>query len=308
MSHSVVNINGKIKISTKPLYEDGDLNINVMDRGFIYGDSLYEVMRTYNGTPFGLTEHIDRLFQSAKLAHMQLKLKKEEIKNQIQSTVSAYYSQLDSSQNEVYCRIVVTRGSGNFGFALDAIKTECNFVIYVLPLSLFASSLTTGVKLQVSSRIRNDARALDPAMKSGNYLNNLLAYLEAREVGFDDCLLCNVDGHITEGTTFNIFYIKNNILVTPPLDIGILDGISRKIILKLAKNFSLEMREVRFTKERLYEADEVFISSSLKEAFPVAQIDSHKINRATPGKLTLKIKEAFHQYALLQCKNIGTKC
>ena len=122
--------------------------------------------------------------------------------------------------------------------------------------------------------MRNDPRALDPAMKSGNYLNSLLAYLEAAEAGFDDALLCNAEGNLTEGTTFNIFYVRRGIVATPPLDIGILDGITRRHVIELAAKLGIPVREVRFPHERLYEADEVFMTSSIKEVFRVARVDS----------------------------------
>ena len=149
-------------------------------------------------------------------------------------------------------------------------------------------------------------------MKSGNYLNSLLAYLESVEEHrsgneewpqyskvpgtADDALMCNFDAHITEGTTFNIFYVKNGIVVTPPLDIGILDGITRAEIIKICQKLEIECREVRFPKERLYEADEVFISSSIKEVFPVSRVDDHTIHGGRPGPVTKKLAEAFKKW------------
>ena len=136
-------------------------------------------------------------------------------------------------------------------------------------------------------------------MKSGNYLNSLLAYLEATTAGCDDALLCNSDGHITEGTTFNIFYARNGILATPPLDIGILDGITRREVIKMALKMDIQVREVRFPRERLLEADEVFVTSSIKEVFPVTRMGSGNskitIQSGKPGPLTLKLANGYKE-------------
>jgi branched-chain amino acid aminotransferase len=188
---------------------------------------------------------------------------------------------------------------GRIGFGLNCIETPTQFVVIVQPLDEPSEAqVRKGYKLQVSTRLRNDPRALDPAMKSGNYLNSLLSYLDAAALDFDDALLCNQDGHLTEGTTFNVGYIRRGILATPPLDIGILDGITRRTLLGLAEDLGIPVREVRFPRERLYEADEVFLCSTIKEIFPVTQVDEKRIGRGKPGELTLKLRKAFRESAL----------
>jgi branched-chain amino acid aminotransferase len=142
-------------------------------------------------------------------------------------------------------------------------------------------------------------------MKSGNYLNSLLAYLEAAGDGFDDAILCNFDGHVTEGTTFNVGYIKRRCLATPPLDVGILDGITRRRLIRIAREIGLEVREVRFPKERMYEADEVFLSSTIKEAFPVTRLDQKRIGDGKPGAWTRKLQKAFREQALAELARGG---
>jgi branched-chain amino acid aminotransferase len=289
--NAIVNVNGQIISPT-------EAKVSVFDRSFLYGDSLYEVVRTYHGKFFGMDEHLQRLEQSAVLCHMELAQSRDQFVKEIHTTYKAFRAQKGCENSDAYCRLVVSRGTGRIGFGREYLITSTQYVIIVQPLDVpSAEKFEAGCKLRVVNRLRNDPRALDPAMKSGNYLNSLLGYLEARDQGFDDALLANADGHITEGTTFNIGYVKRGIVVTPPLDIGILDGITRRHLIDLARKMGIEVRETRFPKERLYEADEVFWMSSLREAFPVVQIDDHKIGNGRPGPVTRKLSQAVKEFA-----------
>lgn len=291
MQNVIINVNGQIFRSA----DWQNAKISVMDRSFMYGDSLYEVARSYNGKLFKVEEHLTRLKASAALCRMTLNQPLDEYAKQMQRTVEEFHAQPGNAGIEVYCRIIVSRGTGKIGFGLSNLLTPSQYVIIVQPLDPPGPELfKKGYRYQVVTRLRNDPRALDPAMKSGNYLNSLLAFLEATEAGFDDALMCNVDGFVTEGTTFNIFYVRRGIIATPPLDIGILDGITRKIVIKQARQLGLEVREVRFPKERLYEADEVFMTSTIKEAFPVTQVDDHVISGGKPGPITARLNQVFH--------------
>jgi branched-chain amino acid aminotransferase len=147
--------------------------------------------------------------------------------------------------------------------------------------------------LRVVDRFRNHPKALDPAMKSGNYLNNLLSYLEGTTRGDDDALICDHEGFVTEGTTFNIFYVRRGIICTPPLPVGILDGITRRTVIAQARNLGLEVRESYFPKQRLYEADEVFATSTLKEVMAVTRVDGKKIAKGSPGPITARLRQGF---------------
>ncbi len=180
------------------------------------------------------------------------------------------------------------------------------YVILAQPLEPPSEqALAQGYHLRVVDRLRNHPRALDPAMKSGNYLNSILGYLEGTEdhdkgaspLPVVDALLCNADGHVTEGTTFNIFYVKRGIVVTSPLDIGILDGLTRRHLLRLCRENGIPARETRFPVERLLEADEVFWASTIKEAFPVTWINGKKIGNGKPGKVTLRLRKLFQDWA-----------
>lgn len=281
----LVNINGQLLSAEQA-------KVSAFDRSYLYGDSLYEVARTYGGQFFELEGHLERLAKSAELCHMVLSQKLEEYHREILRTHDEWKK--THRDCEAYCRIVVSRGEGRIGFGLNCLTTPTLYTIIVQPLETPApEKFQKGYSFQVAKRLRNDPRALDPAMKSGNYLNSLLAYLEAASEQYDDALLCNAEGHLTEGTTFNIFYIRRGIIATPPLDIGILDGITRRQVIDMTRKLGYEVREVRFPKERLYEADEVFMTSSIKEVFPVTRIDGKKIGNGTPGKITRKLHDEF---------------
>lgn len=282
----LVNLNGQ-------LLDAADAKVSVFDRSYLYGDSLYEVVRSYGDRFFGIKEHLDRLEQSAALMHMKLGQSLGEYEQEIMRTFKAW-RELEP-QLEAYCRLIVSRGEGKIGFGLSALRTPTTYTIIMQPLEPpTAEARKRGYHFKISERLRNDPRALDPAMKTGNYLNNLLAFLEMGD-GYDDALMLNADGHLTEGTTFNIFYVKRGIVVTPPLDIGILHGVTRRVALECAAHLGHEVREVRFPKERLYQADEVFMTSSIKEVFPVTQIDGKKIGDGKEGPVTRALAEKFSE-------------
>ncbi len=299
MQNAVVNVNGEIM-------EAASAHVSVFDRGFLYGDGLYEVVRTYGGDfMFALDEHLARLEKSLVLCRMKLAKPTAFYRQEMLRTLGAFRKRPGMQQTEAYVRIVFTRGVGRIGFGHSQIDHPTQYVIIAQPLDLpTEEKLRKGYHYRVVERARNHPRALDPAMKSGNYLNNLLAFLEATEPqhGFggtsdtDDALLCDQEGNVTEGTTFNIFYIKRGIVVTAPLDIGILDGITRRITLDLCETLGIPVREVRFPKARLSEADEVFMTSSIKEVFPVTKIDGRPVADGKPGAMTMRLRAAFGQH------------
>jgi branched-chain amino acid aminotransferase len=298
MQNAIINVNGHILNSE-------NAKVSVFDRGFLYGDSLYEVVRTYDGKPWGMDEHLERLLKSAELCQMKLGQTTDVYKQQILQTLKAFRSA--HSSKEAYIRLIVTRGVGRIGFGLNCVLTPTQYVVIVQPLDPPTDAqFEKGYRMKISRRLRNDPRALDPAMKSGNYLNSLLAFLEAtdNQTGekFDDALLCNQEGHLTEGTTFNIFYVKRGIVVTPPLEIGILDGITRRETLQLCRETGIPAREVRFPRERLHEADEVFLTSTIKEVFPISQVDDRVISGGKPGPVTRKLRDGFREFVTRNLK------
>lgn len=287
MQPSIISMNGKIV----PLEQ---AKVTVFDRSFLFGDSLYEVIRTYQGKPFRLEGHLDRLEASAKLCAMSLHQSREVYAAAVMDVIRAFRALPGEGASEVYVRLIVSRGSGKMGFGLKNLETKTQYTLIALRAAdLAPQPFTQGTKIQISSIQRNPPEALNPAAKTGNYMNSLLAYLAAAKAGLDDAIMLNADGHVTEGTTFNIFYVNRGIVATSPLDIGILEGITRRVIFEICDELKIPYREIRFPPEYLYAADEVFITGSVKEVLPVTHLGERKIANGKPGKITRRIHERF---------------
>jgi branched-chain amino acid aminotransferase len=292
-----LNVNGEILLD--PLTPC----IPAFDRSYLYGDSLYEVVRTYNGRFLYMEEHLMRMAKSAELCRMNLSQSLSKYREECEKTLAAFQALPGMKDREAYCRIVVSRGTGKIGFGHENIFTPTTYTVIVQPLAPPTDAQwEAGYRYKIVDRIRNDKRAQDPAAKTGNYMNSLLAYLEGTVEGYDDALLLDSQGFLTEGTTFNLFYVRRGIIATSPFSSGILDGITRKHVVTLARAVGLEVREVLFPKERLYEADEVFMTSTIKEVAPVVQIDKQKIGNGKPGPITRKLKELFHADSLARAE------
>lgn len=295
-----VNVNGAL------LRDPLAACVPAFDRSYLYGDSLYEVIRTYRGNFLYMEEHLMRMAKSAELCRMNLSQSLSKYREECEKTLRAYQSLPGCRDVEAYCRIVVSRGTGKIGFGQENLFTPTTFVIIVQPLNPPTDAQwERGFRYRIVDRLRNDKRAQDPAAKTGNYMNSLLAYLEGTAEGFDDALLCDADGFLTEGTTFNLFYVRRGIVATSPFSSGILDGITRKQVVHLARQAGYEVREVLFPKERLYEADEVFMTSTIKEVAPVVQIDGVKIANGKPGPITRKLKDLFHGESLARAERLA---
>jgi len=267
--------------------------VPVLDRGFLYGDSVYEVIRTYGGRPFAVSEHLDRLQRSARRLHIDLP-ERAWLEDQVDRTIA------ESKNPESYCRIIVTRGSGPI--TLDPTRAEKPMtVILVKELESFDRWMyEEGISLYVPDIRRNPPSALDPAIKSGNYLNSVLALGEARRAGYDDALLLGTDGVVTESTSANVFayYKKENTFCTPALAAGILEGVTRGLLLKLAKQAGIDCRECDLSLEELLVADEVMLSGTLKEVMPVAEIGGERIGDGNPGPVAKKLLGMLRTHAL----------
>jgi branched-chain amino acid aminotransferase len=287
MQNAIVNVNGQI-------LTPAEANVSAFDRGYLYGDSLYEVARTYGGKLYLLDEHLARLESSAKLARMILGQSAAQYREECVRTVRAFHGMPGQGGREAYCRLIVSRGTGKIGFGLNCLTSPTLFTIIVQPLDAPGEAqYKRGAHLAFSERVRNDRRALDPAMKSGNYLNSLLAFLEANAADQDDAILCDYEGHVTEGTTFNVFYVRRGIVATPPLDIGILDGLTRRQVLAHCSREGIPFRETRFPRERMFEADECFLTSTIKEVFPITQLDGKPVADGAMGPVTRRLLELF---------------
>ena len=267
-----------------------EARVPINDRSFLFGDSLYEVIATHKGQPFFTDDHLQRLRATAAGVHMPLPWSDEWFKQQIRRGLDQL------PLDEVYVRIVVSRGSGDFNIDIDSTATEPLVVFIFKPLPVPAEQyFTQGYFLSVPHTRRNHPRALNPAFKTGNYLNNILCLHEAKANGADDALILDLDGYVTEATTSNFFFVKNGTLYTAPLEVGILDGITRRYMLAQAQELGIPTREERFMLEDVWQADEVFLSSTIKGAMPVYRIDDKCFNEGY-GSVMRQLNEAYWAY------------
>ncbi|MBI5478685.1 MAG: aminotransferase class IV [Deltaproteobacteria bacterium] len=268
----------------------GKARVSVFDRGFLYGDSVYEVLRTFGGAPFALGEHLDRLDHSG--AGLRLPLPpRVAIEAAVRVTLAA------AGNAESYVRVMVTRGSGPIG--LDpALGDRPVLIVIVRELELPDARLyRDGAEVALVSVWRNHPRALDPAIKSGNYLNNILALAEARGRGAYEALLRDAEGFITEGSSSSLFVVTAGTLQTPPLGAGILDGITRRHVIRLARSRGLVAEERPLRPADLTGADEAFICSSLRSVLPVTRVDGVPLGAGRPGPVTLALAAAYLDHA-----------
>jgi len=255
-----------------------DARVPVMDRGFLYGDSIYEVFRTYHGIPLFFDEHWDRLRRSAKRVHMKLGFSKEQLTQKIKETVEMTYAP-DLGQ-DVYVRYVVTRGEGPIDlFPSPALSTR--YVILVRELLPWSSDFySRGLSVAISETRRNSINALDPNIKGGNYLNNVLGVIEAREFGADDCLMLNASEFVTEASNSNIFFVIDGRLVTPSQSTGNLMGITKAAVHRACLENGLQTGEREIAVSELASATECFVTSATREVMPVLSIrvdDGHTV-------------------------------
>lgn len=279
----IVNINGSL---TSP----EDAKISIFDRGFLYGDSIYEVTYSEDSCLIFFDDHLDRLYNSAALLGMNIFLSREEIIDQAIKTLK------NSGYQRAYIRIIITRGETEIG--LDpSTSFKNNLVIIVKPQPEYPpAQYEYGLKLLLSNVIRNNRKALDPNAKSGNYLNNVMAIKEAKNQGFDDAIMVNNSGMITEGTSFNIWAIKDSNIYTPPVSSGLLKGITRQKVIKICKDHKFNLSFNELTPKFLSDADEVFITSSTKGIMPINTIGEVSYgdsitNWPVTNKLTTLYKE-----------------
>lgn len=262
-----------------------EARIPAMDHGFLYGDSVYEVVRTFEGRPVAVQEHLDRLRASAAQIYFEIPWSDAELRAAMATTVRA------TALTECYVRIVITRGPGPMSLLPDGC-TQPTQVIYVLPLNTPSpEAVAQGIAVSVPDRLRNDPGALAPSAKTGNYLNNLLALVEAKKSGGADAILVAAGGHVTEATTANVFWAKDGALFTPSLASGILPGITRSKLLPALRAAGFEVNEGRFPVAQLHDADEVFLTGSVKGVMPVVRIGDAIVGDGRPGPITLRIVE-----------------
>lgn len=271
------------------LYDKADARISVYDHGLLYGDGVFEGMRIYSGKVFRLKEHIDRLYESARHIRLEIPLTPEQMTQAVLDTVKA-----NNKQNG-YVRLVITRGAGYLG--LDPRKTsDPQVIIIVDDISLYPAEMyEKGMELVTVSTIRNHPNALNPRIKSLNYLNNILAKIEATLAGAPEALMLNHKGEVAECSGDNVFVVKRGVLKTPSADAGILEGITRAAVMELAAQAGIRTQECALTRHDIYAADEVFLTGSAAEIIPVVKCDGRVIGTGKPGPITRQLREAFQR-------------
>jgi branched-chain amino acid aminotransferase len=280
----------KVYIAGK-LYDKEDAKISVYDHGFLYGDGVFEGLRSYGGKIFRVEQHLDRLWDSAKAIWLEIPMSRQAITDAMYQTLRA------NDIKDGYIRLVVSRGSGTLG--LDPNRTSNPQVIVITDyISLYPDELyRNGLEIVTASTIRNHPGALSPRIKSLNYLNNILAKIEGLKAGCLEALMLNHKGEVSECTADNIFLVKHGEILTPPNDAGILEGVTRRAVMDLAEQAGITVREVALTRHDVYVADECFLTGTAVEVIAVVKVDNRTIGSGTPGPVTRDLKERFHQLA-----------
>jgi branched-chain amino acid aminotransferase len=276
-----VYINGKF-------FDKADAKVSVYDHGLLYGDGIFEGIRVYNGRIFRLAEHLQRFYESARHILLEVPLSREQLAEAVQSTVRI------NNKHDGYIRLVLTRGAGTLG--IDPRKTsDPQLIVIVDDISMYPPELyENGLDIIVASTIRNHPNALNPRIKSLNYLNNILAKIEATRAGCLEAIMLNVNGEVAECTADNIFLVKHGELRTPPLHAGLLEGITRDTVIDLAKGADIPVQEMTLTRHDVYSADECFLTGTGAEIIPVVKCDGRLIGIGKPGPITRQLRERFH--------------
>ncbi len=282
MGEQVIFLNGN-------LVKKQDAKISVYDHGFLYGDGVFEGIRSYNGNVFRLQEHLIRLYESAKSILLTIPYTMEEMTEIVKDTLKA------NDLQSAYIRLIVSRGEGNLGIDPSTCKSA-SVIVIAEPLAIFPAELyETGISIVTASSRRVRSDVLSPKTKTLNYLNNILVKLEAQQAGVTEALILNEEGYVAEGSADNIFIVKGNKVITPPAYIGALEGITRNVILEIANELGYEASEGVFTRHDVYVADEVFLTGTAAEAIAVVDVDGREIGNGKPGKVTNHILQAFRE-------------
>jgi branched-chain amino acid aminotransferase len=266
--------------------------LSVFDHGLLYGDGVFEGIRAYNGRVFRLKEHLDRLSRSAQAIVLDIGMTHAQLQNAVLQTLRA------NGLRDAYIRLVVTRGVGDLGLDPKKCPRPTVFIIADKIALYPAECYDHGLEINTVSTRRNSSQALNPNIKSLNYLNNILAKIEAGVSGAREAIMLSLEGYVAECTGDNIFFIKGKSLVTPPSTAGALEGITRGAVMELASSVGLTAEERLFTTFDLYTADEVFLTGTAAEVIPVVKIDARPIGQGTPGTQTKQLINAFHALTL----------
>lgn len=286
------------------IYLDGefvkksDAKISVFDHGLLYGDGVFEGIRAYNGRVFKLKEHIDRIYSAAKCIMLEIPMTKEQLTKVVLESCNK------NNLKDGYIRLIVTRGVGDLGLS----PTKCNgatVICIASTIQLYPEEMyEKGIPVITAVQRRNKATILDPQIKSLNYLNNIMAKIEANRAGAEEAIMLNEDGIVAECTGDNIFIVKDGVIYTPPIHMGILDGITRRTIMDLSRNSGYEMLEKEFTMFNVMSSDECFLTGTAAECIPVTSVDGRVIGDGNAGPVTTKLLTLFHDYVNTQGEEI----
>jgi branched-chain amino acid aminotransferase len=273
------------------LVDEKDAVVSVFDHGLLYGDGVFEGIRAYNGRVFLLDEHIDRLYDSAKAIVLNIPMTKAEMSKAVVETCKA------NGIADGYIRLVVTRGKGTLGLN-PYLCEKAEVIIIAAKIQLYPQELyEKGLRIVTVGTIRNHPEAINPRIKSLNYLNNVMAKIEAINAGCMECLMLNHKGEVAEASGDNIFVIKNGVITTPPSTCGALEGLTRNKVMDLAREAGYEVREAAMARYDIYVADEVFLTGTAAEIISVVDVDKRDIGDGKPGAITKKLAELYHTAA-----------
>lgn len=273
------------------LTDESAARISVMDRGFLYGDSIYEVMRTYGGQPFALDQHLHRLQRSAQLLDIHLPVPLATLEQEIRDTVAA------AANPESYIRFIVTRGTGPINLDPATAENPCRVTI-VTPFTPHPEPLyTQGAKICLVSAGRLSGGAVPAGAKSGNYLVNIMALRAARQQNAHEAVMLDGGGQVSEGASSNVFALFGQKLRTPPLSVGILEGITRHLVIQLAQEMGLQMEQTGLTPHDLRQAQELFLTSTLREVLPVTRVDDWVVGDGQVGPVSLELRRRYRERA-----------
>lgn len=283
MSHAEpqVYINGQY-------FAASQATVSVFDHGLLYGDGIFEGIRSYVGRVFKLDEHVDRLYQGAKAIWLEIPLTVEQMKRAVIETLER------NGLHDAYVRLIVTRGKGDLG--LDPRKCEAGPTIIIIAdqVQLYPPEVySQGLELITVATRRNLPAALNPAIKSLNYLNNILAKIEVVQANCWEGLMLAQDGNVAEATGDNVFIYRSGSLITPPLHVGILEGITRQTVIELSRQMGIPVKEELFSQFHVYTANECFLTGTAAEIAPVVKVDGRMVGDGRPGALTRRLMEAF---------------
>ena len=266
-----------------------DAAVSVFDHGVLYGDGVFEGIRSYNRKVFRLMEHLDRLYESAEAIRLKIPVSKEDFRDNILETLKI------NELCDAYIRVVVTRGIGDLGLDPRKCKTPTIFII-VGEIALYPEDYyKKGLGIVLAKTKRNHPESLNPKIKSLNYLNNILAKIEATDAGAEEAVMFSVDGYVAECTGDNIFIVTRGELITPPVDVGALEGITQAVVIALAKEEGIKAERKNIKTDELLSAAECFLTGTAAEIIPVVKIDGKDIGDGTPGEVTQNLSRKYRE-------------